>query len=71
MTPPTPLDVLSKGSIVLSPMVRGSELAFRMLCRHSGGASLCYAPMLRDDDVLGVAAMPKGAFETAKVDIDK
>jgi tRNA-dihydrouridine synthase len=35
-------------------MVRGSELAIRMLAREKGGASLCYSPMLRDNDVLAV-----------------
>lgn len=35
-------------------MVRGSELAQRMLAREKGGASLCYSPMLRDKDVLTV-----------------
>ena len=44
---------LPKG-IYLSPMVRGSELAIRMLAREKGGASLCYSPMLRDSDVLNV-----------------
>ena len=36
-------------------MVRGSELAFRMLARERGNASLCYSPMLRDRDVISVA----------------
>ena len=40
--------------IYLSPMVRGSELAMRMLAREKGGASLCYSPMLRDKDVIAV-----------------
>eukprot|EP00956_Cyclotella_meneghiniana_P018688 scaffold31296_cov62-Cyclotella_meneghiniana.AAC.6 len=40
--------------LYLSPMVRGSELAMRMLARESGNASLCYSPMLRDRDVLSV-----------------
>lgn len=44
---------LPKG-VYLSPMVRGSELAIRMLAREKGGASLCYSPMLRDNDVLAV-----------------
>ena len=44
---------LPKG-LYLSPMVRGSELAMRMLARQRGNASLCYSPMLRDSDVISV-----------------
>lgn len=49
-------------------MVRGSELAFRMLAREHG-ASLCYSPMLRDHDVISVAADPK-KFVDKKLKID-
>lgn len=44
--------------IFLAPMVRGSELGFRMLARQCGNASLCFSPMLRDHDVISVAADP-------------
>jgi tRNA-dihydrouridine synthase len=38
--------------LILAPMVRGSELAFRMLIRQHGGLSLCYSPMLRASEVV-------------------
>eukprot|EP00978_Attheya_sp_CCMP212_P001054 scaffold2161_cov57-Attheya_sp.AAC.2 len=37
--------------VYLAPMVRGSELAFRMLARKHG-VSQCYSPMIRAKDVL-------------------
>jgi len=55
--------------IYLSPMIRGSELAFRMLCRQNGNAQLCYSPMLRDHDVIEVASNPSN-FETKELKID-
>lgn len=45
----TESDVSKK--IFLAPMVRGSELAMRMLCRKYGVLT-CYSPMLRDHLVL-------------------
>jgi tRNA-dihydrouridine synthase len=39
------------GKVVLAPMVRGSELAFRQIVRRNGVQS-CYSPMLRADEVV-------------------
>ncbi len=47
-------------NVILAPMVRGSELAFRMLCR-AHGASEAWSPMLRAQDVL--LAMTKRTSE--------
>ena len=60
---------LVKG-IYLSPMVRGSELAFRVLAREYGNASLCYSPMLRDHDVISVAINPNKYVMSREVQID-
>jgi tRNA-dihydrouridine synthase len=38
--------------IMMAPMVRGSELAFRMMARQGSGISLCYSPMLRAKEVV-------------------
>ena len=47
-------------------MVRGSELAMRMLARECGNASLSYSPMLRDNDVLSVHEQWQKANENAE-----
>jgi len=52
-------------------MVRGSELAFRVLARRYGNASLCYSPMLRDHDVISVAAASPDHFTNKELTIDK
>ena len=50
-------------------MVRGSELAFRKLAQENG-ASLVYSPMLRDHDVLSVAAAAPEEFSSKPLTID-
>ena len=63
--------ILPRG-IYLAPMVSASELAFRMLVRKCGNASLCYSPMLRANDVISVANNSKKYMNTEfKVEIDK
>jgi len=63
--------ILPRG-IYLAPMVSASELAFRMLVRKCGHASLCYSPMLRANDVISVANNSKKYMNTEfKVQIDK
>lgn len=63
--------ILPRG-IYLAPMVSASELAFRMLVRKCGNATLCYSPMLRDHDVISVAINRKKYIHTEfKVQIDK
>ena len=63
--------ILPRG-IYLAPMVSASELAFRMLVRKCGHASLCYSPMFRANDVISVANNSKKYMNIDfKVQIDK
>eukprot|EP00547_Thalassionema_nitzschioides_P000430 CAMPEP_0194202156 /NCGR_PEP_ID=MMETSP0156-20130528/2256_1 /TAXON_ID=33649 /ORGANISM="Thalassionema nitzschioides, Strain L26-B" /LENGTH=367 /DNA_ID=CAMNT_0038927571 /DNA_START=98 /DNA_END=1201 /DNA_ORIENTATION=- len=39
-------------SVVVAPMVRGSELTYRMLLRAQGVVKLCYTPMMRAEKIV-------------------
>lgn len=39
-------------TVVVAPMVQGSELTYRMLLRTRGAASLCYTPMMRAEKIV-------------------
>ena len=53
--------IMSK--VILAPMVRGSELAFRTLVRRNG-IHQCYSPMLRANEVVKAHQVYKEAIRT-------
>jgi len=54
-------------SRILAPMVGGSELAFRLLCRKYG-AELCYTPMMSSEQFAVDEAYRCEAFQTCEQD---
>jgi hypothetical protein len=53
--------------LILAPMVGGSELAFRLLCRKYG-ADLCYTPMMSSVMFASDASYRKKEFQTTPED---
>lgn len=52
---------------IVAPMVGGSELAFRLLCRKYG-ATLAYTPMMNSEKFATDAAYRASEFQTSKYD---
>ena len=54
---------------ILAPMVGGSELAFRLLCRrYASETLLCYTPMIHSDRFATESAYRAEAFQTCAAD---
>ena len=57
------LDTMRSGAKIVAPMVGGSELAFRLLCRRHG-ANVAYTPMLEASKFLEDAEFKTQFFQT-------
>ena len=57
------LEAMRGGGRVVAPMVGGSELAFRLLCRRYG-ATVAYTPMLEASRFVGDAGYRRAFFQT-------
>jgi len=57
------LDTMRSGAKIVAPMVGGSELAFRLLCRRHG-ANVAYTPMLEAAKFLDDAEFKTQFFQT-------
>ena len=64
---PAPVRPLPPHSRVLAPMVGGSELAFRLLCRRHG-ADLAYTPMMYSGRFATDAAYREAELQTCAAD---
>ena len=61
------LDTMRSGAKIVAPMVGGSELAFRLLCRRHG-ATVAYTPMLEASKFLDDAEFKSQFFQTHSED---
>ena len=61
------LDTMRSGAKIVAPMVGGSELAFRLLCRRHG-ANVAYTPMLEASKFLEDAEFKTQFFQTHSED---
>ncbi|CAB9523629.1 dihydrouridine(20a/20b) synthase [Seminavis robusta] len=63
-------DAIDPSRVLLAPMVRGSELAFRQLVRQYG-VTVCYSPMLRAAEIIKAYDYYKSKTSKKRQDIDK